>query len=99
MALSDPFIKWLGSTGASAGIGVGVDSVAEVNERDDNILGTLKKSFPKTYGWVPDDLSYKLDSDSPDQKRAKNIYESTGLGIFTDLVGGAVGLAAKLKGS
>ena len=97
-ALSDPFVKWLGSTGASAGIGAGVDAVAEVNERDDNILGTLKKSFPKTYGWVPNDLA-TLDSDSPDQKRAKNIYESTGLGIFTDVVGGAVKLAAKLKGA
>ena len=97
-ALSDPFIKWLGSTGASAGIGAGVDFVAEVNERDDNILGTLKKSFPRTYGWVPSDLA-TLDTDSPDQKRAKNIYESTGLGIFTDIVGGAVKLAAKLAGS
>ena len=97
-ALSDPFIKWLGSTGASAGIGAGVDFVAEVNERDDNILGTLKRSFPRTFGWVPSDLA-TLDTDSPDQKRAKNIYESTGLGIFTDIVGGAVKLAAKLAGS
>ena len=96
--LSDPFVKWLGTTGASAGIGVGVDYVAKTNEEDDNVLGTLKKNFPKTWGWVPDDLA-TLDSDSPDQKRAKNVYESLGLGIFTDLVGGAVKLGAALKGS
>ena len=81
--LSDPFVKWLGTTGASAGIGAGVDYVAETNQQDDNVLGVLKKSFPKTMGWVPDDLA-TLDSDSPDQKRAKNIYEGIGLGIFTD---------------
>ena len=97
-ALSDPFIKYLATTSASAGIGAGVDFVAETNERDDNILGTLKKSFPKTFGWVPDDLA-TLDSDSADLKRAKNVYEGVGLGIFTDIIGGAVQLAAKLAGS
>ena len=96
--LSDPFVKWLGTTGASAGIGAGVDYVAETNQQDDNVLGVLKKSFPKTMGWVPDDLA-TLDSDSPDQKRAKNIYEGIGLGIFTDLIGGAVQFASALKKS
>ena len=96
--LSDPFVKWLGTTGASAGIGAGVDYVAETNQKDDNVLGVLKKSFPTTLGWVPDDLA-TLDSDSPDQKRAKNIYEGIGLGIFTDLIGGAVQFASALKKS
>ena len=96
--LSDPFVKWLGTTGASAGIGAGVDYVAETNQQDDNVLGVLKKSFPKTMGWVPDDLA-TLDSDSPDQKRAKNIYEGIGLGIFTDLIGGAVQFTSALKKS
>ena len=65
--LSDPFVKWLGTTGASAGIGAGVDYVAETNERDDNVLGTLRKSFPKTWGWVPTDLA-TLDGESARSK-------------------------------
>ena len=96
--LADPFVKWLGTTSASAGIGAGVDFVAETNQTDDNVLGTLKKNFPKTYGWVPDDLA-TLDSDSPDQKRAKNVYEGIGLGFLTDVIGGAVKLAKGLAGS
>lgn len=96
--LADPFVKWLGTTSASAGIGAGVDFVAETNQTDDNVLGTLKKNFPKTYGWVPDDLA-TLDSDSPDQKRAKNVYEGIGLGFLTDVIGGAVKLVKGLAGS
>ena len=96
--LADPFVKWLGTTSASAGIGAGVDAVAEVNERDDNVLGTLKKSFPSTMGWIPDDIA-TLDSDSPDTKRAKNVYEGIGLGVLIDLVGGAVKLASNLSGA
>ena len=96
--LADPFVKWLGTTSASAGIGAGVDFVAETNQTDDNVLGTLKQNFPKTYGWVPDDLA-TLDSDSPDQKRAKNVYEGIGLGFLTDVIGGAVKLAKGLAGS
>ena len=96
--LADPFVKWLGTTSASAGIGAGVDFVAETNQTDDNVLGTLKQNFPKTYGWVPDDLA-TLDSDSPDQKRAKNVYEGIGLGFLTDVISGAVKLAKGLAGS
>lgn len=96
--LADPFVKWLGTTSASAGIGAGVDFVAETNQTDDNVLGTLKQNFPKTFGWVPDDLA-TLDSDSPDQKRAKNVYEGIGLGFLTDVIGGAVKLAKGLAGS
>ena len=94
--LADPFVKWLGTTTASAGIGAGVDYVSELSE-DDNAAGMLKKNFPRTFGFIPDDIA-TLDGDSPDTKRMKNVVEGVGLGVFTDLVGGVSRLARALQG-
>lgn len=82
--LADPFVKWLGTTAFSAGAGATVDSISELSE-DHNAAGSLKKSFPKTFAWIPDDIA-TLDSDSPDVKRIKNVTEGTGLGIFGNIV-------------
>ena len=84
--LSDPFVKWLGKTAFSAGAGASVDLISETSEGD-NLSGSLKKSFPRTYAWIPDDIA-TLDTDSPDVKRIKNATEGTGLGIFADVLGG-----------
>ena len=51
-----------------------------MNQTDDNLAGTLKKSWPRTLGWLPDSVT-TLDSDSPDIKRGKNVLEGTYLGI------------------
>ena len=94
--LSDPFIKWLGTTSLSGGIGAAVDYTSELSE-DDNAAGMLKKNFPKTFGFIPDNIA-TLDSDSPDMKRMKNVVEGVGLGVLTDLIGGVVQLARNSKG-
>ena len=84
--LADPFVKWLGTTAFSAGAGATVDAISEQSE-DHNLSGSLKKHFPRTYAWIPNDFA-TLDSDSSDVKRIKNVTEGAGLGIFTDIVGG-----------
>ncbi len=93
--LSDPFVKWIGEKSLGAGIGAGVDYVVELNQTDDNLTGTLKKNFPATFGWIPDNVA-TLDSDSPDVKRLKNVNEGLGLGFFVDTV---EGIAKVVKGS
>jgi hypothetical protein len=84
-------VKWLGNTGIAAGAGAYVDATARLNETDDNLQGSLKKMFPKTFSWISDDWA-TLDTDSPDIKRAKNVNEGVGLGIFSDLLLGAAKL-------
>ena len=58
--------------------------ISELSE-DDNIAGTLKKNWPKTFGFIPDNIA-TLDGDSPDTKRMKNVVEGVGLGLFTDVI-------------
>lgn len=95
--LSDPFVKWLGEKALWSGVGAAVDYVAEPNQTDDNLTGTLKKNFPAQFGWIPDNIA-TLDSDSPDVKRQKNVTESTGIGFFADTVEGAAKLIKGLRG-
>ena len=92
--LSDPFVKWIGEKALAAGVGAAVDYVAEPNQTDDNLSGTLKKNFPAQFGWIPDNVA-TLDGDSPDAKRQKNVTEGVGLGLFADTI---EGVAKTLKG-
>jgi len=64
-----------------------VDYVAEQNQQDDNLIGTLKKYWPKTYQWIPDRYA-TTDADSPDVKRMKNVNEGAILNVFASLVEG-----------
>ena len=48
-------VKWLGEAGIAAGSGAFVDATNKLNETDDNLQGTLKKMFPKTFSWISDD--------------------------------------------
>ena len=91
-------VKFLGTAGVGAGVGAAVDYTVEFNQKDDNFLGSVKKMFPKTLQWISDDWA-TVDSDSPDLKRAKNIKEGVGLGIFTDLLGGFIKLLSDIKGT
>ena len=97
--LNDPIIKKLGETALAAGVGAGVDTVNTINRKDDNLFGVAKKTFPRTYGWIPDDIA-TLDTDSPDMKHKKNIVGGTYLGIGIDMFGGftkLVGAASNFK--
>jgi len=95
--LSDPLVKFLGEKSLAAGIGAGVDYVVELNQTDDNLTGTLKKNFPATFGWIPDNVA-TLDSDSPDIKRLKNVNEGLGLGLFVDIVEGMAKVVKGIRG-
>ena len=82
------FMQWIGNRGVESLAGLGVGVVSSEYEGD-NLTGTLKKSFPKTYDFVPDSVA-TLDTDSPDEKRQKNIREDIGGGMFVELLGSAI---------
>ena len=90
-------MKWFGSAGIDAAAGAIVDQVVEFNEFEDNASGALKKTWPSTYGWIPDDIA-TLDTDSPDTKRMKNRNEGIGLSFFGDFILGATKIARSMKG-
>ena len=81
-------MQWIGNRGVESLAGLGVGVVSSEYEGD-NLTGTLKKSFPKTYDFIPDSVA-TLDSDSPDEKRQKNIREDIGGGMFVELLGSAI---------
>ena len=87
----------IGKTGVDVGTGVIVDYTNTNTEKGDNLTGFLKKSFPKTFEWISDDIA-TLDRDSPDLKRKKSIYEGVGLGMFTALFEAAGTMAKGVLG-
>jgi len=91
--LSDPFVKWMGNTAFQAGAGAFVDYAVPMNQTDDNLAGTLKKTYPRSLGWIPDNVA-TLDGDSPEVKRGKNVFEGAYLGIGIDMV---MGLSKLMK--
>jgi hypothetical protein len=94
---NDPFLKFVAPKLLGAGVGAGVDYAVEFNQTDDNLSGTLKKAFPSQFGWIPDDIA-TLDSDSPDIKRAKNVSEGVGIGLFVDVAEGMGKLVKGIRG-
>lgn len=94
---NDPFLKWVAPKMLGAGVGAGVDYAVEFNQTDDNLSGTLKKAFPAQFGWIPDNIA-TLDSDSPDIKRAKNVTEGAGLGLFVDFAEGVGKIVKGIRG-
>ena len=91
------FAKFFGNAGIQAGTGTFVDAINKNNETDDNLAGTLKKSWPKTWGWIPDNMA-TLDGDSADTKRIKNINEGIGLSFVSDFLLGANKIIKNIKG-
>jgi len=82
------FMKFVGSRGVEAAAGVAVGAVSS-EYTSDNLTGTLKQKWPKTYDFIPDSLA-TLKENSPDEKRAKNIYEDLGMGTVVDIGQGVV---------
>lgn len=95
--LNDPLTKHLGNMAFTAGAGAAVDYTVEINQQDDNLAGTLRKTWPRWFGWVPEDLA-TLDSDSPETKRAKNVTEGAYLGVGTDMLLGLNKLFRSVRG-
>ena len=80
------FMKFVGARGVEAGAAVTVGAVSKEYETGDNLSGMLKKSFPKTYDFIPDSWA-TLEGDSPDLKRQKSINEDLALGFMLPMVG------------
>lgn len=95
--LSNPLTQWLGKTSAAAGVGVGVDYTVQFNQTDFNLTGMLKKTWPRTWGWLPDDLA-TLDGDEPDVIRRKNVEEGLYLGVGSDALMGFTKLVRAIRG-
>ena len=92
--LSDPLVKHIGEAALGAGTGAFVDYTVEINQEDDNLSGSLRKNYPRWFGWLPEDLA-TLDEDSPDVKRSKNVLEGAYLGVGVDVL---LGLNKLFKG-
>ena len=80
------FMKFVGNRGIEAGSAVAVGAVSSEYETGDNLSGMLKKSFPKTFDFIPDNWA-TLDGEGADLKRQKNINEDLALGFLIPMVG------------
>lgn len=91
-------MKMIGTAGVETGSGVVVDYINANTKEGDNVQGTLKKMFPKTFNWISNDWA-TLDSDTPEVKRAKSINEGVGLGMFTAFLQASGKLLSGIKGT
>ena len=91
-----PFFRWLGDRTAETVAGLGVGLISSEYE-EDNLLGMAKKALPPQYDFIPDSLA-TLDTDTPDDKRRKNIYQDVGLGIVTELAVGVTKMGSAMLG-
>ena len=67
------FVQFMGDRGVEALAGLTVGLVSSEYE-EDNATGTLKKTFPKTFDFIPDSMA-TLDSDTPDMKRQRTFMK------------------------
>ena len=96
--LRDPLVKALGGTSLAAGTGASVDWMNAHSQTDMNMMGEIREMLPDKWKWLAPDHIATLPNDTADIKRRKTVAEGAGLGIFTDLVGGAIRLAKALRG-
>ena len=92
------FMKFVGARGVEAGASVAVGAISSEYEGD-NLFGQIKKAVPPQYDFIPDSWA-TLDTDSPDEKRQKNINEDLALGLLIPFVGllGKLGAATDQTG-
>jgi hypothetical protein len=80
--------EYMSKFGIDIGTGGLVDYVAEQNQKDDNLAGTLKKYWPKIFQWIPNSIATN-DDDSAGDKRAKNVNEGAIFGLLSSIIEGA----------
>ena len=80
------FMKFIGARGVEAFAAATVGAASTQYEKDDNISGMLKKTFPKTFDFIPDSWA-TLEGEAPDKIRQKNINEELALGFIIPFVG------------
>lgn len=93
------FVKFFGQRGIEAGASVAVGAVSD-QYTEDNMLGQAKKALPPQFDFIPDNWA-TLDTDSPDEKRIKNINEDLALGLlipFLGFLGETKGAMDEVKG-
>jgi hypothetical protein len=97
--LNDPLTAWAGTQMANLGGGALADLAAPVQGEtgSQTLVGTVKESFPRWTGWLPDNLVV-LDKDSPDVIRQKNLMEGSMFGATGSLIEGVGKLARGLDG-
>ena len=95
--LADPAVGAVGKAAWGLGTGALVDYSSSTSEGD-NLTGTLKQNYPRTWGWIPDDIA-TLEDDAPDVKRLKNTLEGMGLGVAVDVIGNLGRIAKGIGGS
>ena len=91
---NSPFLASFSKMGLDALTSMGVGSVSS-QYTDHNALGAIKKNFPAFGDYIPDSLA-TLDTDSQDEKRAKNIKEDVMGGALIDVIQPAYRLAKGL---
>ena len=92
------FMKFVGERGIEAGASVAVGAVASEYE-EDNLLGSLKKNWPETWDFIPDNWA-TLAGDTPDIKRQKNINEDLAMGFlipFANFSGKLISAISEVK--
>jgi hypothetical protein len=84
--------QYFAKFGADVGTAGLVDYVAEQNQKDDNLFGTLKNYWPQTFQWIPNSIATNAD-DTPGEKRAKNVNEGAIFGVLSSVVEGVAYLS------
>tara|TARA_R100000458_G_scaffold55279_1_gene59093 strand:- start:429 stop:4298 length:3870 start_codon:yes stop_codon:yes gene_type:complete len=73
-------MRTLGTIAAQAGVEASVAAITSQSYTDDNAAGALNKMFGWNLPWAT------LDSDSPELRRKKHIYEAAGLSVGVDFM-------------
>lgn len=91
-----PFFRWLGNRSAETASSLIVGGISS-EYTEDNLLGMAKKALPPQYDFIPDSLA-TLDTDTPEDKRRKNIFQDLGLGVVTEMAVGLTRMGAAMVG-
>ena len=94
---NDKLFKFISIGGIEIGTGAIADSF-DPDEDGHNAAGTLKKAWPKTWGWIPDSWA-TLDSDNADIKHKKRVQEGAYLGLALGMFEGFAKLVGAKKKS
>ena len=85
------FAHTLGNVAAWTGVDTGVAMISSHSKKDDNMAATLNNWLGWNIPWAT------RDSDSPDVRWKKNVYEAAGFAGGVELLGVAFGFARKAK--
>ena len=85
------YVKTLGSVAAYAGVDTSVAMISSHSKTDDNLAATLEN-------WLGVDIPWATrDSDSPDVRWKKNVFENASLSGAVELLGAAFTFGKKAK--